>query len=172
MSTEMPDEGAVSEQPRQNVRLTPQTIDRITYWRHITLSFCMLLVVWPIVFLLPALPDNYATYFSGLWGGGVGTLVIGYVLIMFVYQWSTIVRRVRDAQRSTPLWVIGLILLPYINFFLLIRLGLIKHSTDQSVLSANEKVKLGLWMVAFTVVFWAGQLTVWMFGYVSNASAG
>ena len=172
MTLEKPNAKSMDDQVAQRSRVDTPTFDRATYWKHITLSFSMLLAVWPIVFLLPALPDDYVTDFSGWRGLVFGVLGIGYVVAMVYYQWSTVLRRVEDAQRSRLLWVIGLILLPYINFFLLIRLGLIKHSEDQSVMTASERVRLGFWVVAFTVVFWAAQLTVWMFGYVSSSDVG
>ena len=63
---------------------------------------------------------------------------------------------------------IGLILLPYVNFFLLIRLGLITAPDDESTLDSKDKNLAALWVVGFTLVFWAAQVTVWMFAYAED----
>ena len=89
---------------------------------------------------------------------------------MLVYQWTTIVKRVVNAKRSAILWVIGILLLPYINFFLLIRLGFITAPDDESTLDRNDKILAALWVVAFTLVFWSAQVTFWMFGYAEEFS--
>ena len=122
----------------------------------------MWLIVWPVLFLLP---DEFD--FSGWRGYAVGTLTVIYVVVAVVYFWGTILKRVDDAQRSRILWIPGMFI-PVIQFFLLVRLGLIKAPDDESVLATRDKIIVGLWIAVFTLAYWSVQVTL---GVISSANA-
>lgn len=159
---------ASEKQENQSPETKPNNFDRKRYWKHITLSILMVPLVWPVLFLVPLIPFEIPS--NGWAAGGAFFGGLFYLLSMLVYQWTTIVKRVANAKRSAILWVIGIILLPYINFFLLIRLGFITAPDDESTLDRSDKILATVWVVAFTLVFWAAQVTVWMFGYAEEFS--
>ena len=161
---------ASERQENQSPEIKPNNFDRKRYWKHITFSFLMVLAVWPAMFLFTVIPDDVETSSRRLLPAGAFLGGLFYLLSMLVYQWTTIVKRVENAKRSTILWVISMILLPYINFLLLIRLGFITAPDDESTLDRNDKILAALWVVVFTLVFWSAQATVWMFGYAEEFS--
>lgn len=153
-------------QPIESGKGMSDSFGRTKYWKHITFSWAMPLILWPFLFALDVLPEDFLTD----WGGAVGVAGIAYLVAMIVYLWRTVLRRVKDARRSAFPWVVG-VLIPYINFIVLIRLGLIQAPDDRSKLTTDEKILTSFWIAGFTAVYWSVFLTKSVLNYVVANSA-
>ena len=114
-------------------------ISRTNYWIHLTILTLLCIGFFITAIRLVTLGD-YGFF-----------LVLNYAIFLLAYSWMLVLGRLGDAERTAWPWVLAILILPFINYFILVWLGFVRSKNDTQTWTLRDKIIIAICLPLFSL---------------------